>query len=615
MSEELGIDPAFLAWMKANEAKKSPALPPPPVEEPKAPPQGAVAPEEPPGVESPTSPLSPQREATLPSASPLEAQEPEAPDEIQADEGNVVSLDTAEEDTSEGAVGPSEVETASIAEVVQHAAVDSIFFSRHFFPKAFRQEAAPFHPDVWALLDDPDARYVNIQIMRGGAKTTICRAYMAKRIAYGISRTILYIGASEQKTIDSIEWIKGQVERNKLYATTFGLEKDRPWTGDKAKIAHRLEGFNVWMVGIGITGSVRGLNIEDHRPDLIVVDDVISDGNSATPDQRRKIAELILGAVKESLAPRSEVPDAKMVIINTPQDFEDLSQTALTDSQFRSARFGCWTHETEDLPVEFQESAWPARWSSEELRAEKRAAIARNMLSIFAREMECKLTTVETSIFRAEWIKFFGENEDEPEPPREELWTILVIDPVPPPSDAQIAKGLKGKDFEAISVLGRWKNKFYVLETICNRGHEPNWTMATTFEMANRWGVRKIIVETVAYQKVLAWLLKEAMKKTGRYWPIEEFKDKRKKMDRISQGLSGPMSNGAVFFRRSQATLISQAIHFPGKNPTGTHDDELETIAIGVQALSQGMVIDMPDDHYKYISPDPEPIDYRRGAP
>lgn len=606
MSDESGINPEFLAWMAAQEGSSTPQ---PPVGPPQAVKPGATP--LPPGEESPTSPLSPQREATLPSASLPEDQIAQGAieDRIPVDEGNVVDPVTAEEDTSQ------EVEAASVEEVVKHAAIDSIFFSRHFFPKAFRQEPAPFHPDLWALLDDPDSRYVNIQVMRGGAKTTIARAYMAKRIAYGISRTILYIGASEQKTIDSIDWVKQQVERNKLYATTFGLQKDRPWTGDRAKIAHRLEGFNVWMVGIGITGSVRGLNIEDHRPDLIIVDDVISDGNSATADQRRKVTELILGAVKESLAPRSEVPDAKMVIINTPQDFEDLSQTALTDSQFRSARFGCWTPETEDLPVEFQESAWPARWSSEELRAEKRAAIARNMLSIFAREMECKLTTVETSAFRAEWFRFFGETEDEPEPPREELWTVLVIDPVPPPSDAQIAKGLKGKDFEAITVMGRWKNKFYVLETTCNRGHEPNWTMATTFEMANRWNVRKIIVETVAYQKVLAWLLKEAMKKTGRYWPIEEFKDRRKKLDRITQGLSGPLSNGAVFFRRSQATLISQGIHFPGKNPTGTHDDELETVAIGTQALSQGMVIDMPDNHYEYLSPEPEGLEYRRGAP
>lgn len=609
MSDETGINPEFLAFLAAQEA---PSQPPVPVEVPKKKPgkkaaSSAPRAERPPGVESSTSPLLPQREATLPAALP-------PADQVEPPEPEV--LETAEEELFEEEEEVDTVNAAPVAEVVQHAAVDSIFFSRHFFPKTFRQEPAPFHGDLWALLDDPDARYVNIQVMRGGAKTTILRTYMAKRIAYGISRTILYIGASETKTIDSIEWVKNQVERNKQYATVFGLKKGKPWTGERARVAHELEGHGAWLVGIGITGSVRGLNIEDHRPDLIVIDDVIGEGNSATPEQRRKIAELILGAVKESLAPRSEVPDAKMVIINTPQDFEDLSQLALKDEQFKSARFGCWTPETEDLPVEYQESAWPARWTSEELRAEKRAAIARNMLSLFAREMECRLVTTETSSFRQEWIRYFGADEQEQEPPLHEVWTVLVIDPVPPPSEVQIAKGLVGKDFEAMSVVGRWKGKFYVLETMCNRGHDPSWTVAMMFELAARWGVRKIIVETVAYQKVLEWLLREAMKRAGRYWPIEPFKDRRSKVDRINQGLKGPLSNGAVYFRRSQATLLSQVIHYPGKNPSGTHDDEIETVAIAVQSLSQGMVGEtMPDNFHEYLGPEIERIEYRRGAP
>ncbi len=68
------------------------------------------------------------------------------------------------------------------------------------------------------------------------------------------------------------------------------------------------------------------------------------------------------------------------------------------------------------------------------------------------------------------------------------------------------------------------------------------------------------------------------MRRTGRFYPIEEFKDKRKKLDRIKQGLSGPASNGALYVRKSQTAFISQFIHFPGKNPDGTHDDVIETV-------------------------------------
>ena len=545
--------------------------------------------------------------------------EPQAPNQPQeSSPGAVAPLAPTEIDrpSPDSISAPPEVpEGPPLAEIVSHAAIDSIFFCQQFFPKTFRQASPGFHKEIWDLLDDPTARYINIQVRRGGGKTTLLRAYMAKRIAYGLSRTILYVGASQDKAIDSIDWVKKQVERDTAFKKVFGLVKSKPWGQDKATLKHGPEEYEVTLIALGITGSLRGLNIDDYRPDLIIIDDVIKDDNAATPEQRHKIAELILGAVKESLAPTSEVPDAKMVIINTPQDYEDLSQRALRDTQFKSARFGCWTAETEELPLELQESSWPERWSSEELRAEKQAAINRNMLSTFARELECKLTTPETSAFRPEWIGYFGEDEQELIPPRHEMWVELVIDPVPPPSEIQISKGLVGKDFEALTVVGRWRNKYYCLETVYNRGHEPNWTVATFLDLCYRWQPRKVIVEAVAYQATLAWLLRQAQKRVGRYYPIEEFKDKRKKIDRIRDGLAGPLSSGAVFVRRSQATLISQLTHFPGKNPSGTHDDVLETFAIGVASLSRGWVGDTNEDTYQFSEQQIPALKYQRGAP
>ncbi len=504
---------------------------------------------------------------------------------------------------------------ASLGEIVLHAAEDSIFFCRHFFPKTFRQESPQFHRDIWSLLDDPSRRYVNLQVMRGGAKTTILRTYTAKRIAYGLSRTILYIGASEKKALASIRWIKRQIEFNKPFTSTFGLKPGKPWSDSDLQVIHGTEGHSIAVLGMGITGSVRGINIDDYRPDLIIIDDVVGDDNSATDEQREKIKDLVLGALKESLSPRSETPDAKMVILNTPRDFNDVSSQALKDTQFSSARFGCWTKETEDLPIELQESNWPERWTSAELREEKRAAISRNSLSIFARENECKLITPETSYFREEWIKYFGAGEGELEPPRHEMRIVYVIDPVPPPSPGQIARGMAGKDFEAHGVIGLWKGKFYCLELIANRGHDPSWTTATFFELCNRWNPFKVIVESVAYQRTLVWLLREAMKRAARYWMVEEFLDKRSKLDRINQGVKGPASNGQLYLRKKQTSLVSQFIHYPGKNPDGMHEDELEVVAIGLTSLQKGYVGEISDNYFQLSEDSIPELEYERGAP
>ena len=98
---------------------------------------------------------------------------------------------------------------------------------------------------------------------------------------------------------------------------------------------------------------------------------------------------------------------------------------------------------------------------------------------------------------------------------------------------------------------------------------------------------------------VLAWLLKEAMRTTGRYVLVEEFVDKRKKFNRIVDGLHGIASSGALAVRRRQSSFISQFSHYPGKNPDGQHDDNIESAAVVMQSLTRGFVGDVADDWYR----------------
>ena len=333
----------------------------------------------------------------------------------------------------------------SLEEVVALGMEDSIFFSRQFFPKTVRQKSPEFHRQIWELIDGKD-RLVNIQVFRGGAKTTLLRVYAAKRIAYGLAHTILYIGKSEGHAIRSVKWIRRQIEFNNPFAKVFGLTKGDKWQDVECEIKHGTDNYPIWIMAMGITGSIRGINQDDFRPDLIIVDDVIDEENSATPEQREKISNLIHGALKESLTPASESPDAKMVMLQTPLNREDASTVALKDPEWISAIFGCWTAGTKDLPGEKQESIWPERWTSEVLRTEKSAAVHRNKLSLWMREKECRIVSPESTAFKPDWLEYYDLL-----PERSELRVVMAIDPVPPPSEIQIAKGMRGKDMK------RWR--------------------------------------------------------------------------------------------------------------------------------------------------------------
>ena len=118
----------------------------------------------------------------------------------------------------------------------------------------------------------------------------------------------MYVGLSQDKAVQSVSWLRRQVEHNRKFRTVFKLSKGNKWQDIECKIEHGLLGHTVTILAYGVTGSIRGVNIDDYRPDLIIVDDIIDEENAATDDQRNKIKNLLYGALMHSLAPKSESP-------------------------------------------------------------------------------------------------------------------------------------------------------------------------------------------------------------------------------------------------------------------------------------------------------------------
>lgn len=421
---------------------------------------------------------------------------------------------------------------------------------------------------MWQRLDDASKRFVSFLMGRGLAKTTTARITTAKRVAYGFSRTVLYVGKSQDHAARSVEWLLKQVQFNHMYKEVFKLRQGGKWTGTEVEVINELLDVRTRILALGITGSVRGVNVDDYRPDFIIGDDLVDEENSATPEARQKIEELWFGALKESLAPASENPDAKMVLLGTPLDASDLNMKCSRDPEWSSMKVGI-------LDVS-GESVWPERWPTEIVQAEKSAAIQRNQLSIWLREKQCEIISRETAFFIAENLQFWDVL------PEDGLVTVLIIDPVPPKTTEQLKRGIKDSwDWEVLTVMARWKRRVFVCETVKNKGHQPDWTISEFFRLVDKWKPRMAWVEQVAYQKTLSWLLQAAMRQRGRYVQINEWPDKRKKRDRILDGLTGVIANKELWLHKDMESLREQIAAYPNV----AHDDEIETVAVGAEAL------------------------------
>ena len=482
----------------------------------------------------------------------------------------------------------------SVEEAVRLAATDSIFYSHYFFPHVVRQDSAPFHRDMWNLLETPDTRYINFQIFRGGAKTTLARLFLSKRIAYGISRTVLFIGKSEGHAANSVGWLMQQVEYNTEWAQAFGLKKGKKWTLTDCEIIHTAFGHTIRIIALGITGSVRGINIEGYRPDLIIVDDPCDEENTATPEQRHKIERLFFGAVMRSLVPASEDPSAKLLLTQTPLDEEDLSNQCVKSEEFRSFRIGCF--DSED--IEHANSTWPTRWSKEELLKGYRAAEAMNQLSIWWAEMMCIIVARELSAFKEEWLEYW---EVLPITAR----YVAAIDPAPVLSDKARATGQK-TDLQAIMVKAYWQSHRYVVEYKAARDEAPDEVSKALDLYARKYPLLRCGVEDVAYQRTLKWYLETEMRagrcKSIHVLPIPTLA--KDKYSRIIQAHAGPASQGLLHVHRTHTEFTSQFTRFPNVK----YKDLLDVSAICDATVSPGAlsagysdVIDLDESQYEEL--------------
>lgn len=427
----------------------------------------------------------------------------------------------------------SSLASVDTSELFSLCAADPILYCQTFFPRTVRQSPPAFHLDFWQKLEDPSFDFFGAEVFRGGAKTTLCRLALSRRIAYALSRNILSVGVSEGMAVLTSRWLKKQIEFNTLWTQVFRLAPGAKWTDDYFEVKHGIEGSTIAVTAKGMTSGLRGLNLDDYRPDFIYCDDICNEENTATESGRKKIDDLIFGALVPSLAPKSEAPTRKFVLTNTAITKEDPIVKAHSDSTFRTVKYPKIVVED---GVEY--SAWPSRWTLEECLTEKESYSKRRQNYIWLREYGCKIVGKGECAFNVndlcEWTTL---------PPRMDI--VIGIDPA--------RSNRKRAHKSAILAWGfcRDTGGVYLLECFAQKGQNPEEIWTNLSFMLRKWRTKslqpiRVGVETIAYQQMLAWYIRQKMQEEMLFFPILEIEDRRSKADRILQAYSGLASNGKI---------------------------------------------------------------------
>jgi len=157
-----------------------------------------------------------------------------------------------------------------------------------------------------------------------------------------------------------------------------------------------------------------------------------------------------------------------------------------------------------------------------------------------------------------------------------------------------------------VQVWGRRGDNYYLQESRRSRGETPDWTIANVFELALKFRVMTIVVESVAYQRTLKWLIEKEMARRRIYFSVVPFVGGNK-YARIRSVFSSQAPFGHIFVKPDETPFISQFETYPSSD----HDDELDCGSIALSALINPYAAGGDDTALS----EPEPLHVVRGAP
>lgn len=221
-------------------------------------------------------------------------------------------------------------------------------------------ETPAFHREMTDIAADTRNKYVAFAAPRGHAKsTTIGFTYalwstVNKKHNFGV-----IISDTVSQSIEFVNALKDQIEHNVKLRWLYGELMSDLWRdGDFATSA------GIRWIAKGAGMKVRGIRHGEHRPDLMIFDDLENDERVATVAQRKKLKNWLTKAALPALS-----RDGRAILIGTVLHHDSLLQNILRHKEmFSSWKTRLYTAIMKDKSGR-ERALWPQHIDLETLRA------------------------------------------------------------------------------------------------------------------------------------------------------------------------------------------------------------------------------------------------------
>ncbi len=394
-------------------------------------------------------------------------------------------------------------------------------------------ENAPFHYEVYDLLDDPDEDHLNLIFPREHAKTMkFNEEFVVKTLITKPGSYVVILRESETDAEENVKAIRAEIEDNTYIAADYGDMVGKTWTDLDILLANGSR-----LRGAGKRASLRGTKTKDQRPTLVLMDDMQKLENLDSALNRDRDWRWVLTTVM----PIGTV-GTKYIITGNKIHRDSIIARAEKNAAWNTVIYNAWLDKKRTKPL------WPEFWPVKRLEA-KEVELGR---SEFEREFQNNPRDSEDAVFDEKWFVF----EDPPCHLRDMERIYAYADP---------AQGKKNSDISALVVLGIYEGIIYVLDAWMEQKGVIALIKAG-YEFAKKYDLNLIGVESNIYGELLDERLKLERIERGSTLPWKTYIASKNKQIRIAK-LEAPIQAGTMKFAKhlKDSVLHQQFLDYHAK--------------------------------------------------
>ncbi len=287
-------------------------------------------------------------------------------------------------------------------EVLVQCVVDIKVFCGTLLPEVFTADFSVLHDTIFQLINS-GAKHIAIAAPRGIGKTSIAKAFIMRAILFDMAKFIVYLSNSSTSAEMQTENIKRDLLSNDDFRKLFGNIR----TSDKAggnigetfsKLSWVAYGRS-FVLPRGAGQQIRGLNWNNHRPDLVVIDDLENKNEIRSSENRSKLKDWFWSDVMKTEGKYGD--GCTFIYIDTIKHEASLLSDLLASPDWASVQLAICDSNYKSFDTNFM--------TDEEIEAEVEEHRRLGTLDAFYMERMNIPISQEDAVFKQEYFRYFDD--------------------------------------------------------------------------------------------------------------------------------------------------------------------------------------------------------------